>query len=112
MSLLTGIVGTILGSIIVYFFKKNIDSLINKLFLNVYPDISGKSNAYFYRRERDDNRVKENGTGDDEDILSSDATNRQLLRWIKNKREESDISQYTKFELDQYADKINGKYIL
>lgn len=47
--LLIGITGSIIGAILVYMFKENIDTLIKRIFKNIYPNIEGEWRYYYYR---------------------------------------------------------------
>lgn len=108
MNFTIGVLSSITAVILIYIFRYQIGPLINVLFFNIYPKISGEYKVYFYEYT---DRVVDEELEDEigESILSSDVTNQQLLEWLKYRRKENNQNALLKIKLKQFINKVTGE---
>ena len=125
-NLIIGVVATLIGAIITYIFKENIEAWIKLIFRNIYPNINGNWKVYWYRESSDDTILdfeegelieflKEQGENEEEikealeakkeydsDKIPSDTSNNELVKSLK----QHDIYMHAKIK--QTANKVKG----
>ena len=114
MQFAIGVISSLTAAFLIYFFRYQIGFIINILFSKVYPNVNGEYRIYQY----DYSSSKENKYVHEEEsdgesgnqvsrTLSTDASDHQLLEWLKEAEKISD--EYYKIRLKQFANRVKGE---
>jgi hypothetical protein len=115
MQFVIGVISSLTATALAYLFRYQLGSLLNTIFFRVYPNVKGDYRIYIfeYSNEEQDEYIPdeelEKIEGDSEQIhtLSTDASDRDLLDWLKEIHQNDD--KIFKIKLEQFTNRVKGE---
>lgn len=114
MQFIIGVISSLTATVLMYLFRYQIGFLVNFLFSKVYPNVNGEYRIYQYEfsSSNEDEHLPEEDIDDElteneNQTLSNNASDRELLEWLKDLENEND--EIYKIELRQFANSVKGE---